>query len=123
MKLVGNYKELVSCIGDFDLSMLTLPETRQTQSCNILEFEPGKIDYTHTDIFLSNAVNPIKYVMFLTDWELGHIFMYNNNMLSDYFKGDLYQLDSDPTVTYCCANIGYVTSNILEIKLSDGDNV
>jgi hypothetical protein len=123
MKLVGNYKELVSSIDDFDLSMLTLPETRQFQSCNILEFEPGKIDYTHLDVFLSATVNPIKYVMFLTDWELGHIFMYDENMLSDYSKGDLYQLENDPSITYCCANIGYSTSNILEIKLCDGDRV
>lgn len=123
MKLVGNYKELVSSIDDFDLSILPLSETRQFQSCNILEFEPGKIDYTHLDVFLSATVNPIKYVMFLTDWELGHIFMYNENMLSDYSKGDLYQLENDPSITYCCANIGYSTSNILEIELCDGDRV
>lgn len=121
MKYVGNYKELVPLDADsFKLELLGVPP-REIAYCDILEFEPGKIIYTHTDQFLCNAINPVKYIMFLTDWDIGHIFTYNDEMLSDYKIGDLYQYSDDNTVIYSWANIGYTTSKVLEITLSDGE--
>jgi hypothetical protein len=122
MKYIGNYKELVSNFDNIDLKLLNLPEQRQTSMCNILEFEPGKIEYAHVDNFLSTANNPVKYLMFLNDWEIGHILTYNGDMLADYKVGDLYQL-TDSTLTYCYANIGYTSSTILEIKLYDKEQL
>ena len=61
--------------------------------------------------------------MFLTDWDIGHIFSYGDKMLSDYKAGDMYELDRDPEIIYSCANIGYTPSSILEIKLCDGEQL
>ena len=122
MKYIGNYKELVPGSNEFDLKLLNLPEQRQTSVYSILEFEPGKIEYAHIDNFLSTANNPVKYIMFLTDWEIGHILTYNGDMLADYKIGDLYQL-VDGDMTYCYANIGYTTSSMLEIKLCNEEQL
>ena len=122
MKYIGNYKELVLNIDEIDLKLLNLPQQRHTSECNVLEFEPGKIEYAHLDDFLSTANNPVKYIMFLNNWEIGHILTYNGEMLADYKVGDLYQL-TDSTIIYCCANIGYTSSTILEIKLSDKEQL
>jgi hypothetical protein len=122
MKYIGNYKDLLSNGDEFDLKLLTLPEKRQISTCEILKFEPGKIEYAHHDNFLSTAKNSLKYIMFLTDWQIGHILTCNGDMLSDYIVGDLYQLDKGDA-TYCCANIGYTTSSMLEIKLYDKEQL
>lgn len=111
MKYIGNYKE-------FNLDLV---EKRKTNTQNTLVFEPGKIEYAHTDQFLSNNNNPLKYIMFLTDWEIGHIFSHGDNMLSDYKSGDLYQVDDNADTVFCIANIGYTTSSMLEILLHDGE--
>lgn len=113
MKYIGNYKE-------FNLNLV---EKRKVSTQNTLVFEPGKVEYVHKDQFLSNANNPLKYIMFLTDWEIGHIFTYGDQMLSDYKAGDLYQVDEDSETIFCWANIGYTPSSVLEILLHDGESL
>ncbi len=123
MKYIGNYKDLIPKDDVNDIELPPLPETRQSSSWVISTFEPGRYELTHKDSFISNSPNPVKYIMFLTDWEIGHIFTYNSSMRADYKAGDLYELDKDPEVIYSCANIGYTTSSMLEIRLCDGDQL
>lgn len=121
MKYIGNYKELVPLdVSSFDIKLLNLP-VRELSYHDVLEFEPGKIIYTHTDEFLCHSVDPLKYIMFLTDWDIGHIFTYNDEMLTDYKVGDLYQFSNDTAIIYSWANIGYTTSKVLEIRLTNGE--
>ena len=124
MKYIGNYKELIpeNC-EKFDISTLHLPEKRLVSFLNTLKLEPGYIDYTHTDKFLCDFIEPVKYLMFLNDWTIGHILTYNDKMISNYKAGDLYQIDNDQSIAYCLANIGYNTLNILEINLHNGSQI
>jgi hypothetical protein len=120
MKFIGNYKEL---IDEEAVKLPALPEQRNILESQILTFEPGKVEYTHTDQFLVSYLNPVKYFMFLTNWDIGHIFTYGDRMLSGYKAGDLYQITDAPETIYSWANIGYTTSRVLEIKTHNGDTL
>ena len=56
--------------------------------------------------------------MFLQDWEPGHIFAYDDKMLSNYKAGDLYEW-SDPECVHGPTNIGYTPRLTLQITLHD----
>lgn len=114
MKYIGNFKDFVK--DDID-AIPPLPVKRQYTDWSVHIFEPGKVEYVHTDQFLTYNKNPVKYYMFLTDWEIGHIFTYGEQMLADYKAGDLFEVDDSSETIFSIANIGYSESRMLEIKL------
>jgi hypothetical protein len=70
----------------------------------------------HIDPHLTEVTGFVRYTMFLQDWEPGHIFAYDDKMLSNYKAGDLYEW-SDPECIHGPANIGYNTRLTLQITL------
>ena len=119
MKYIGNYKDQIPKDSSNNASLPAGFEKRQNASIKLVEYDPGKILYTHTDQFLSQLNNPIKYIMFLNDWQIGHIFTYNDQMLADYKEGDVFQFNSDTSIVYSQANIAYEAFSVLEITIAD----
>ena len=72
----------------------------------------------HIDPFLVEVKRPVRYSLFLQDFTPGHIYVYDNKMISDYKKGDLYEW-SDPMCIHGCANIGFNNRYTFQITLHD----
>ncbi len=72
----------------------------------------------HIDPQLTEVSNPVRYTMFLQDWEPGHIFVYDDKIAVNYKAGDMFEW-SDPMIVHGPANIGYNTRYTLQITMYD----
>jgi hypothetical protein len=71
-----------------------------------IKLTPGKFMPMHRDPHTLEYKNPKRYWMALQDYQPGHIFMYNDQALTGYKKGDLYCYPDAQEVHGAC-NIGY----------------
>lgn len=74
----------------------------------IIKMLPGNFVPMHVDPHTIYEKNPIRYWMPLQDWESGHIFMYENFVITDYKAGDVYEWNEAIAVHGSC-NIGHST--------------
>lgn len=95
-----------------------LPETRNKRTWWFVKLYPGEFQAMHIDPHLTEMKNFVRYTMFLQDWEPGHIFVYDDKILTNYKAGDLYEW-SDPMTVHGPANIGFNTRLTLQITLFD----
>jgi hypothetical protein len=102
----------------YDFVYPDLPETRKNAPWWFVKLYPGEFQAMHIDPQLTEVSNFVRYTMFLQDWEPGHIFAYDDKMLSNYKAGDLYEW-SDPECIHGPANIGYNPRLTLQITLHD----
>jgi hypothetical protein len=72
----------------------------------------------HIDPHLLDVKNPVRYTLFLQDFEPGHIFVYDDKLMSNYKSGDMYEW-SDPMIVHGVTNISYKTRYTLQITLHD----
>jgi hypothetical protein len=79
---------------------------------------PGEFQAMHIDPQLTEVNNPVRYTMFLQDWEPGHIFVWDDQYIANYKAGDMYEW-SDPMTVHGPANIGYNTRYTLQITMYD----
>lgn len=75
---------------------------------------PGEFQPMHIDPHLTEISSFERYTMFLQDWQPGHIFTYDNKMLSDYKSGDMYEWNN-PNTLHGPVNIGYKPRYTLQI--------
>lgn len=75
-----------------------------------IKMNPGNFMPIHRDPHTqdSSIYDCKRYWMALQDWEPGHIFMYENQTLVDYKKGDIYCYP-DSQAIHCACNIGNST--------------
>lgn len=97
---------------------LDLPEKRNNMAWWFVILYPGEFQAMHIDPHLTEIKNFVRYTMFLQDWEPGHIFVYDDKILTNYKAGDLYEW-SDPMTIHGPANIGYNARYTLQITLYD----
>lgn len=95
-----------------------LPETRNCCFWWFVKLLPGEMQAMHIDPHLVEVSNPVRYTMFLQDWEPGHIFVYDDKMISNYKAGDVYEW-SDPMIVHGVVNIGFNTRYTLQITMHD----
>lgn len=74
---------------------------------------PGQFMPVHTDPHAHDQPCN-RYWMPLQDYEFGHVFLYNNQMISDYKKGDVYMFDNERDM-HGAANIGHTPRIMLLI--------
>jgi hypothetical protein len=101
-----------------NIAIPELPKSRKVIIWWIVKLGPGQIQPMHIDPHLTGAINPVRYTMFLQDWQPGHIFVYHDEMISNYKAGDVYEWD-DPMVEHGVANIGYETRYTVQIAMHD----
>ena len=75
---------------------------------------PGQFQPMHFDPQLVYAEDPERYTLFLQDWQPGHIYQYDDKMISNYKAGDLYRW-SDPMCLHGAVNIGFESRYTLQI--------
>lgn len=95
-----------------------LPETRNEIFWWIVKLKPGQFQTMHVDPHLYQSVNPVRYTMYLQDWQPGHIFVYKNKVITDYKAGDLFQWD-DGIMEHGAANISFNTRYTIQISMQD----
>ena len=95
-----------------------LPEKRKNCFWWFVKLQPGEMQAMHIDPHLVDVQNPVRYSMFLQDYEFGHIFVYDDKMLTDYKAGDVYEW-SDPECIHGVINISFHTRYTLQITYHD----
>lgn len=82
----------------------------------ITKMNPGNFMPMHVDPHTKQQKNADRFWIPLQDWEHGHIFMYENESICDYVKGDVYQY-KDSQALHGAANIGLTPRVVLQITL------
>ena len=99
---------------NFSIVLPELPETRKHCHWWLVKLLPGEMQAMHVDPHLLEVKNPIRYTMFLEDFKLGHIFVYDKTILTNYKAGDVYEW-SEPMCLHGCINIGSEDRYTLQI--------
>lgn len=84
----------------------------------ITKMLPGQFMPIHIDPHTIYESNSERFWVPLQDWEVGHIFMYENQVITNYKAGDVWTY-SDSTALHGAANIGYVPRIVLQVSTYD----
>jgi hypothetical protein len=76
---------------------------------------PGNFMPLHIDPHTLNQNNSQRFWFPLQDWEPGHIFMYENQVITNYKAGDVWTYENSNAV-HGAANIGYTPRVVLQIS-------
>ena len=85
-------------------------ETDKTVMWWFIKMKPGGMMPMHRDphVTFDYVGNPKRYWLAMDDYVPGHVFVYNNIMLSDYKAGDLWMY-TDPNELHGACNMSYKT--------------
>lgn len=103
---------------DFKFVLPSLAKNRKYTQWWFVKLLPGEMQAMHIDPHLLDVKNPVRYTLFLQDFEPGHIFVYDDKLMSNYKSGDMYEW-SDPMIVHGVTNISYNTRYTLQITLHD----
>ena len=104
----------------FNFELPKLTKTRKYNYWWFVILRPGEFQAMHIDPKLTEVRDPLRYTIFLQDWEPGHIFVYDDKILTNYKAGDMYEWN-DPMTIHGPANIGFNTRYTFQVTLHDGD--
>lgn len=79
---------------------------------------PGQFMPMHIDPHTLIENNSKRYWMPLQDWEPGHIFMYKDQVITNYKAGDVWSYE-DSNAIHGAANIGYTPRIVLQVSTYD----
>ena len=102
----------------FNFTVPKIPDDDRYTLWWFVKLLPGQMQAMHFDPHLIESPNPRRYTIFLQDFQPGHIFVWNNKMISDYKAGDMYEW-VDPMCYHGCVNIGYETRYTLQLTTHD----
>ena len=103
---------------DYKIQLPNLIDDDRKAMWWFIKLLPGQMQAMHFDPHLLDTLNPKRYSLFLQDWQPGHIFTWDDKMLSNYNAGDLY-IWEDPMCYHGVVNIGYETRYTLQITTHD----
>ena len=86
----------------------------------ITKMLPGNFMPVHVDPHTMFQKNSKRYWMPWQDYEPGHLFLYEDQVITDYKKGDLYEY-ADSSAIHGAANIGHTPRIVLQISSFDSD--
>lgn len=102
--------------SNLDIEIPTFHTCGRSRHWWITKMMPGDFMPMHIDPHTKQEKNPDRFWIPLQAWELGHIFMYEEEHISNYMKGDVYQY-TDPQALHGAANIGLVPRIVLHVTL------
>jgi hypothetical protein len=82
------------------------------------KMNPGNFMPMHIDPHTLYQPGSQRFWVAFQDWQPGHIIMYENQVITDYKKGDVYAYE-DANALHGAANIGYVPRIILQVSTHD----
>ena len=103
---------------DFEVILPEFPKQRKMCFWWFVKLLPGQMQAMHIDPHLVEVKDPVRYTMFLEDFQPGHIFVYDDKMISNYKAGDVFEW-SDPMIVHGVVNIGYNTRYTLQVTMHD----
>lgn len=103
---------------DFKVVLPAFPKQRKLCFWWFVKLLPGQMQAMHIDPHLVEVKDPVRYTMFLEDFQPGHIFVYDDKMISNYKAGDVFEW-SDPMIVHGVVNIGYNTRYTLQVTMHD----
>jgi hypothetical protein len=112
------FNEKTRCMQDFDIQLPAIPHDDRNLTWWIIKLLPGQLQSMHFDPHLVDCKNPKRYTLFLQDWQPGHIFVWDDKIITDHKKGDLYMWQ-DPMCYHGVVNIGYETRYSLQLTTYD----
>lgn len=98
--------------SDLDITIVP-PWTSGRVQWWITKLNPGQFMPMHTDPHTHNNTCS-RYWVPLQDYQPGHVFVYKDNMITNYKKGDVYIYDNS-TDLHGAANIGHTPRVVLQI--------
>lgn len=117
--LAAGYKSTDVYFYMFDKSNtsfnLELPFIEGNYHWWITKMLPGNFMPMHRDPHTLYQKNSDRYWMPWQDYSFGHVFLYEDNFISNYKKGDLYKY-SDSSALHGAANIGHTPRIILQVS-------
>jgi len=78
------------------------------------KYMPGDMLPFHTDDFDFDSTDISRYVMMLQDMKLGHVFMYDNEILNNYRAGDVFEYPNRDIWHGAC-NMGFEPRMTMQI--------
>jgi hypothetical protein len=81
----------------------------------ITKMLPGNFMPMHTDPHTLYEKNSNRYWIPLQDWHPGHLFAYNDTVITNYQAGDVWCYE-DATALHGAANIGHIPRLVLQIS-------
>lgn len=75
---------------------------------------PGDIFPWHIDTYATEGRKAKRYFMAYQDYQLGHVFVYEDKLLAPYKAGDVFEFHDD-TVAHAAANIGLIPKISLQL--------
>jgi hypothetical protein len=79
---------------------------------------PGDFMPMHVDPHTLYQPGSQRYWIAFQDWQPGHIMMYEDRVITNYKKGDIYSYE-DANALHGAANIGYVPRIVLQVSTYD----
>lgn len=99
---------------DIEVVLPQFPEIRKYSAWWFVKLLPGEMQAIHIDPHLVEVQDPVRYSLFLQDWQPGHIFAYDNTVLTGYKSGDVYEW-SDPMCKHGVVNVSNETRYTLQV--------
>jgi len=84
----------------------------------IIKMMPGDFMPMHRDPHTSYEKNSRRFWMSLKDWERGHIFAYEDQIITNYKAGDVYMYENAQAL-HGAANIGLTPRIVLQFSTHD----
>lgn len=81
----------------------------------ITKMLPGQFMPMHVDPHAITMENCERFWIPLQDWQAGHIFMYEDQVITNYRAGDVWTY-KDSTALHGAANIGFIPRVVLQIS-------
>ena len=97
---------------------LHVPFTDRQYHWWVTKMNPGNFMPMHIDPHTLYQPGSQRFWVAFQDWQPGHIIMYENQVITDYKKGDVYAYE-DANALHGAANIGYVPRIILQVSTHD----
>lgn len=106
-----------------NIKLPELPVSRDKTLWWAVRLRPGEFQPTHADPHLYGTSDPVRYTLFLQDWEPGHIFVYDTDKtVVNYKAGDLYEWNpEDVFELHGAANISYKSRYTIQIAMYNGE--
>jgi hypothetical protein len=114
------FNQLSADMKDYNLLLPPIPDDDRKTVWWMIKLLPGQMQSMHFDPHLIDCINPRRYTLFLQDWEPGHIFVYDDKIITNHKRGDLYEW-TDPMCYHGVVNIGYTNRYSLQITTFDTD--
>lgn len=121
-------------LNNYEFKMPDLPVIKEKIWWWFVKLNPGEVQLMHYDMHILGAlhkdnqflnvtetipvIEPVRYTMYLQDWEPGHVFVWEDKINVKYKKGDIYEW-SEPELYHGVANLSYQPRYTLQITMHD----